>query len=415
MVPDGDDARTTDGGVAVGGIDDADLDGAPGLAPSLRRSPALLVLLVGLSLVAGLFAYDRWILVGAPTYGEWDASAMDWLTMVAAVGAVAAVLVPAITRRDRTRELWSRYPKTPTSLTALAFVAAFVLTGTVAPVFVAEPEFEVMAIQQPPAFMSIATKFAPSCVGEVAGGHCHGTMQYPLGTTRGGENVLDWTLYGARVTLQFALVTVAIMTPIAVAVGTTAGYVGGRVDDALMGYVDLQSAVPAVVVYFLVIAVTTPTLFSLVLVFGLFSWEELARSVRAAVISEKEEGYVLAARNAGAGPFTIVRRHLLPNVSGTVLTGVTNAVPKLVMIEALFAFIGLAGPKSYSWGRLIYRGLQSNETQQDLPMGFGAPIFFESAYWIILSGALAIAVTVLALTVFGDALQRAVDPTDGGG
>jgi peptide/nickel transport system permease protein len=163
-----------------------------------------------------------------------------------------------------------------------------------------------------------------------------------------------------------------------------------------------------------VIAVTTPTLFSLVLVFGLLSWEELARSIRAAVISEREADYVVAARNAGAGRFTIVRRHVLPNVSGTVLTGITNAVPKLVMIEALFAFLGLAGPKSYSWGRLIYRGLQFNKNQQDLPMGFGAPIFFESAYWVILSGAASIALTVLALTVFGDALQRAIDPTDGG-
>ncbi len=426
MAGDGDGSgRTTDdepsvapdGGVGLGAVDADHLRRERDPVELLRASPRLVALLVGLAAVVALFAYDSWLATGA-LYAEWEPTRMDWLTMVAAVGAVAFGVVPAAVRPGRVATLWAAYPKTPVTVGALAVVAVFVAVGAVAPAVVAQPDINLSAALQPPVFMSIPERYTLQCVGEVAGNHCHGTMQYPLGTARGGENLLDWILYGARVSVQFALVTTAIMVPAAVAVGTTAGYFGGRVDDLLMGYVDVQAAVPAVVVYFVVILFTNPTLFALVLVFGLFSWEEMARSIRATVVSEKEEGYVVAARNAGAGPFTIVRRHILPNVSGTVLTGVTNVVPKLIMIEALFAFLGLAGAKSYSWGRLIFKGVQSENWGGGfgggLPTGFGDPIMLQSQYWISVVPAVAIGVTVLALATVGDALQRAVDPVDEG-
>jgi len=417
MATDGDDSTSTapDGGVGAGTFDVDRLDGRQPLVSRVRASPQLATLLVGLAAVVALFVYDAHLASG-PIYGEWEASRMDWLTMVAAVGAVAFVVVPAVRSPERVAAVWEEYPKTPVTVGSLVVVMVFLVTGAVAPALVAEPVVDLIGVQQPPAFMSVPTKFLFECVGEVSGGHCYGTMEYPLGTTEGGADVLDWTLYGARVAVQFALVTTAIMAPIAVVVGTTAGYFGGRVDDLLMGYVDVQAAVPAVVVYFILIIFTQPTLFALVVVFGLFSWEDLARSVRADVISEREEGYVLAARNAGAGPFTILRRHIVPNVSGTILTGITNVVPKLIMIEALFAFVGLAGAKSYSWGRLIYKALQSDNFGAGfgggIPTGFGDPIMLESLYWMAVVPAVAIGVTVLSLAVVGDALQRAIDPTE---
>lgn len=408
----------SDGGVGLGALDPDRLDRDHDPVETLRTSPRVVALLVGLTAVAALFAYESWLATG-PVYAEWEPTPMDWLTMVAAVGAVAFGVVPAVRRPGRVAAVWAAYPKTPVTLGSLAVVVAFVAVGAVGPAVVPEPDINFSAMLQPPAYMSIPERYTSECLGRVVGNTCYGTTRYPLGTAQGGENVFDWVVYGTRVSVQFALVTTAIMVPVAVAVGTVAGYFGGRVDDLLMGYVDVQAAVPAVVVYFVVILFTNPTLFALVLVFGLFSWEEMARSIRATVISEKEAGYVMAARNAGAGPFTIIRRHVLPNVSGTVLTNVTNVVPKLIMIEALFAFLGLAGAKSYSWGRLIFKGVQSEDLGGGfgggLPTGFGDPIMLESQYWISVVPAVAIGVTVLALAAFGDALQRALDPADDGG
>ncbi len=424
MPGDGDDssARARDdqrplsdgGAVGLGTVDPTDLDDAGTPFDAVRSSPPVAALLVGLVVVGGLLAYDAWFATG-PLYAEWEPTRMDWLTLLAGVAAVAFGVVPAVRRPDRVAAVWSSYPKTPTTVVALAVVVAFVVVGAVAPALVPEPEIDLFAQLQPPPYMSIPARYTNECVGRIVGNHCYGSMQYPLGTTRGGENILHWALYGAGIAFQFALVTTAIMVPVAVAVGTAAGYFGGRVDSVLMGYVDVQAAVPAVVVYFVVILFTSPTLFALVLVFGLFSWEEMARSIRATVRAEKEEGYVMAARNAGAGPLTVLRRHVLPNVSGTVLTNVTNVVPKLIMIEALFAFLGLAGAQSYSWGRLIFRAVQSESFGGfggGLPASFGDPIMLESAYWVAGVPALSIAVTVLALTAVGDALQRALDPVD---
>lgn len=391
---------------------DSDTEDGSGVLSGARNAPRLTAFVLGMLAVGSFYAYDVFLATGFTTVGKWDVSQLDWLTLVAAVGVVAFAVVPVVLDVGTLRRFWHNYPKDVISLASLAVVGVVAVLGVVAPVFVGTPEVSLQVSRQPPVYTSVSSTVVPVCKGSVVGGHCHGTWDHPLGTTRGGESVLEWTVYGARTAVQFAVVTVAIMAPIAVAVGALAGYYGGRVDDTLMTYVDAQSAIPAVVIYFFVVYFLGPSLFALVLIFGLFSWEEMARTVRTSVVSERTEGYVTAARSAGASDLAILRRHILPNVSSAVVTTVSTAVPKLILIEALFSFVGLSGDASYSWGQLVRRGVAfgTGGGQGSPPMGAFDPLVFEASWWIAVVPALALTVAALALTLVGDAVQEAVDP-----
>jgi peptide/nickel transport system permease protein len=388
-------------------------DESSGVLATVRTAPRVTALLAGLLAVCSLYLYDVYLVSGGATVAGWDLSRLDWLTLVASVGVVAFVIVPVALDPGVVRRFWVDYPKSPGALASLALTGVFVAVGVLGPVFVSIPEVSLQLSRQPPVYTSVGSNVVPTCNGPVNGGQCYGTWARPLGTTRGGESVLEWSIYGARTAVQFAVVTVAVMAPVAVTVGAVAGYYGGRIDNALMTYVDAQSAVPAVIIYLFVVYFLGPSLFALILVFGLLSWEEMARTVRASVLTERNERYVTAARSAGASHLTIIRRHVLPNVSSAVVTTVSSAVPKLILVEALFSFIGLSGDASYSWGQLMRRGVVFSAGSQGgggPPPGAFDPLVFETVWWIAVVPALVLSIVVLGLTLVGDAVRETVDP-----
>jgi peptide/nickel transport system permease protein len=181
-------------------------------------------------------------------------------------------------------------------------------------------------------------------------------------------------------------------------VGTLAGYLGGTVDDLLMRYVDIQQTVPAILVYLVGVYLLRRSLFLVVLVFGLLSWGGIARVVRSEVKQRKRESYVRAARAAGASRLGVVRDHVLPNVSNTVLTAVTIQVPTLLLAEASLGYLGLGERYSKSLGQLVRLGT----TEFD----------FTQVPWVATEAALALALTAVAFNLFGDALRGALDPRD---
>jgi peptide/nickel transport system permease protein len=183
--------------------------------------------------------------------------------------------------------------------------------------------------------------------------------------------------------------------PIATVVGTTAAYFGGRVDSLLMRYVDLQQVIPAFFVYLVVQFLYGGSVFLLVLVFGLLNWGGVARLVRSDALEEVESGYVKAAESAGHGRLRIVRRHLLPNVSSTVLTAVTLQIPTLLIIEATVSYLDLGARTQLTWGLLIAGGFTENT--------------FPSQWWIAASPVLALILTTVSFSVLGDALRDALD------
>jgi len=241
---------------------------------------------------------------------------------------------------------------------------------------------------------AIGVNSANSCAGRMTANGCLGTWESPLGTNYVGKSILALLFVGFRVSLEVALITSMLMLPIATLVGTFAGYTGGLVDDALTGYIDIQQTIPAFVAYIVLSYVFGRSLFLLILVFGLLSWGGAARLVRSEVVQRREAEFVTAARSAGADDRRIMRDHILPNVSNTVLTSVTRRIPMLILAEAAIAYLNLNDIMVISLGESIANGLEN----------------FPNAWWVSTELTLALALTVLSFSLLGDALRDVLDP-----
>jgi peptide/nickel transport system permease protein len=244
------------------------------------------------------------------------------------------------------------------------------------------------------------------CVGETTtttvGGTseslCHGTWQHPLGTTSEGKDILVLLVLGMRVSMKVGLVTMMLVITLGSLVGTTAAYFGGYVDELLMRYVDLQATFPSFFLFLILSYLFTPSLVMLIVLFGILGWEGTARLVRSEALQRAEEEYVRAAENAGASDGWIIRRHILPNVSNTVITNATLLIPGFILLEAALAFLGLTDPSVSSWGKTISAG------RGDL----------SSAWWIATIPGVFLFFTILAFNFLGDALRDALDPRSEG-
>jgi peptide/nickel transport system permease protein len=368
-----------------------------------RRTVAFLV---SVGLLAGLFCYD-WFIAASnqPTLGtqgglNWDVTRLDWLFVLSLLALLFYVVVPLASNREQTKRYWRRLRTNKVAVVSVLYLVGFIVVGTVGPILLGRPDANILAKYQPPLLFTVEGSAALNCLGEVTqsatSSLCHGTLQYPLGTTIAGAGMLTVVVVGMRISLQVALITSMIIVPIATTVGTVAGYAGGLTDEILMRYVDVQQAVPAFLVYLILIFVLGRSLFLIVLVFGLLSWGGVARLVRSETIQRREEGYIMAARNAGVGRAQILRRHLLPNVSSTVITATTHLIPLLILAEAALAFLELGVIALPSWGQTIALSYQGD--------------YFLQAWWVWLLPLLFLTATVTSLSVLGDALRDALDP-----
>lgn len=382
---------------------DADTIPAVDWSDQSRRWPSVgartLGFLASVAAIAALFVYD-YRMAGARTLGEWDATPLNWLALLSVAVVAFYGVAPLVADRERAVRYWRRFRRDRLAVAGLAYLAVFVAVGALGPVFVDVPPSDLPHAFQPPAWASTDASLPLECVGQVSNGLCHGTWQHPLGTNAAGKDLLVLVALGARVSLVVALVSTAIVIPLATAVGTVAGYVGGWVDAVAMRYVDVQQTVPAFLVYVLLVFFLGRSLFLMVVAFGLFGWGGVARMVRSEALQRREEAYTRAALAAGAGPLYVVRRHILSNVSSTVVTAATLEVPVLVLTEAALSFLELGDMTLVSWGRVVAGGLETRWT------------VFPDGWWISLAPVLALGVTVLSLSVVGDALRDATDPRE---
>lgn len=368
-------------------------------ASRFRLSTRTWGFLLSMALVTALFYYD-YFLTPAEDFrvGNWELTLLDWLLVPSLLVLVFFVVVPLVRDRQRTAGYWRELGRSRLATASFLYVVAFFVVGTLGPLYFGRITYDLLYQFQPPLFGSVENYVVLECAGEVVGGingKCTGSLAHPLGTNRDGKDLIELSVSGMRVALLVALVTSMIIVPIATAVGTVAGYVGGWTDEVLMRYVDVQQAVPAFIVYLMAIYLYGRSLFVFIAVFGLFNWGGVARLVRADVLQRRESEYVLAAENAGAGPLFIISRHILPNVSGTVITATTRKIPMLILAEAAISFLNLNDIMLMSWGETIALGLHSR---------------FPMVWWDSVFPVLFLAITVLAFSVFGDALRDVLDP-----
>lgn len=353
------------------------------------------VFLAGTGLLAVLFAYDLLVLTRQEEiFGRLDPERITWLFVLSLLAFACFVVVPLVTDRKRTRRYWRRLRSNNAAVASLLYLVCFLLVGTFGPLAFA-PDIEFSHASQPPLLFSVDSLYPLYCLGEISNGLCHGTLRYPLGTNADGKGVLRLIVAGFRVSLVVALVTSMLLVPLATGVGLLAGYRGGWTDRLLMGYVDVQQTVPSFVVYLVLIFLFHTSLFLVVLVFGLTSWGSAARLVRSEVIQRREEPYVVAARNAGASDFHVIRHHILPNVSSTVVTAVTRQIPTLLLAEAAIAYMELNDIMIQSFGETIAYGLRGD---------------WQTVWWPVVFPVAAFSLTVVAFSVFGDALRDVLDP-----
>lgn len=379
--------------------------------PSLRT----LTYASGLLLLALGVLYDTVLVHGRPTLVAvgprvdlgfflvtpltWDLSRLDWLFLLSLLTFACYVVWPLAVDAGLRGRLWREFRRRPVALACLCYLVLVFLVGLFGP-FVWSPSVNFSHSHQPPVFGRGPAQFATPCVGHETRAFCYGSWRYPLGTDPFGYDMWALLVSGAHVAVKVSLVTATLIVPVATFVGTVAGYVGGRLDSALMGYVDVQQTIPAFVAY-IVLSYWGRSLFLFVLVFGLLSWGGLARLVRSETVQRRQSGYVLAARSAGAPDRSIVSRHIVPNVSNAVVTGLTRQIPLIILIEAAISYMDMNDIMVISWGETISGGLG------------GAFAHFPEVWWPVLFPVAALTLTVVACSIVGDALRDALDPRSG--
>ncbi|MDG2123635.1 MAG: ABC transporter permease subunit [Verrucomicrobiales bacterium] len=227
------------------------------------------------------------------------------------------------------------------------------------------------------------------------------SAEHWMGTDTLGRDQMVRILKGGRVSLAVGLVATLVSIIIGVSYGAAAAYIGGRVDAAMMRFVDILYALPFIVFVVLLTVVLDPFLDTpekkMILLFaaiGAVEWLTMARIVRAQVLSLKKQEFIEAAHALGLSTPRIIFRHLVPNVLGPVIVYGTLTVPAIMLFEAVLSFIGLGTqPPAASWGVLIQEGANNMET----------------APWMLLYPSIFFAAALFSLNAVGDGLRDALD------
>lgn len=218
-----------------------------------------------------------------------------------------------------------------------------------------------------------------------------------LGTDAQGRDMVARILVGLGVSLMVGVVATIVSLAIGVTWGAVAGFVGGRVDQAMMRFVDILYSLPFIFFVIILMVVFGRNIFLIFVAIGAVEWLTMARIVRGQTLALKNMEFVEAAEAAGVSRFKIIQRHIIPNVLGPVVVYVTLMIPVVILAESFLSFLGLGVQEPLtSLGRLISAGAQD----------------MEPAPWTLIGPAVTMMITLFCLNFIGDGLRDAIDPKD---
>jgi oligopeptide transport system permease protein len=218
-----------------------------------------------------------------------------------------------------------------------------------------------------------------------------------LGTDALGRDLFARLLSGLRISLAIGLVATAVSLVIGVAWGAVAGFVGGRLDEAMMRVVDVLYSLPFIFFVILLMVAFGSNLVLMFVAIGAVEWLTMSRIVRGQTLTLKQKEFVEAARAAGLTNAAIIRRHIVPNLLGPVVVYVTLTIPAVILAESFLSFLGLGvQPPMASLGGLIADGAQQ----------------MELAPWLLIFPSATMIVTLASFNFIGDGLRDAIDPKD---
>jgi peptide/nickel transport system permease protein len=272
-----------------------------------------------------------------------------------------------------THRLRTRVRRLPPSLkAAIALFAAAALLGGLGPLLLVDPNAQ-----------DLNAAFAPP-----------GSAGHPLGADPLGRDVLSWIASSLRISALIAVTVVLVAATVGVLVGLLAGYLGGALDALLMRLVDLQLAIPPLLLFVAAAAVAGRSVPTLIVLLCIPSWVPYARVVRTRVQVERERASIKGARLAGVGHAEILWRHLLPATRGLVIVLASLQLGWILLWEAAVSFVGIGvQPPQTSLGYMIAQGRDA----------------LAQAWWVVAFPGLVLALLVLASNLLGDGLRDALD------
>lgn len=274
---------------------------------------------------------------------------------------------------------WARTRRERPPIFSGTFLALFLVAGIVGPIVARDPtHIDLAHSLLPPAFV---------------GG---GDWAFPLGTDVLGRDVLSRLLGGARISLVVALSVVFLSGGFGLLVAMLSGYLGGRIDSVLMRATDAALAFPFILLAIVIAGIFGASTKNVIIILTLAGWPSYARVLRSEVLSLKAHDFVTMAMVMGGGPAWIIRRHLIPNVTSSLLVLATLQVGLAILGEGAMSFLGIGvPPPAPSWGGML-------ADAQD---------YLTTAWWLPTFPGIALSLTVLSSNLLGDWLRTRNDPT----
>jgi peptide/nickel transport system permease protein len=304
-----------------------------------------------------------------------------------------------ISEPTRLAKIWDsdfayKFRTSPVAMVSSAVTLLLVLAAVFAPLIAPLDPFN-------PASLNLMNGFTPPSTPNQFTGD-----QFLLGTDDQGRDVYSTILYGMRISLFVGFAAVAFAMVLGITLGLVAGYVGGWTETIIMRIADVQLTFPSILVAMLITGVAkgfTPVeyrdsmaIIVLIVAIGLSDWVQFARVVRGSTLVEKNKEYVQAAKLIGRSPFTIMLKHILPNVLCPVLVIATISLALAIIAEATLSFLGVGAPPTQpSLGTLIR---------------IGQGYLYSGEWWILFFPAVTLLALALAVNLLGDWLRDALNP-----